>query len=68
MIGWAKEWCSENELITSIADAGTSSAFDAYKQKLIISPMLAIDMDKSNTVITNKGDYKVIPAYYYGDC
>ena len=68
MIRWAQEQCSENELITSIAAKGTSSVFDAYQQKLIISPMLAIDMDKSNTVITNKGDYKVIPAYYYGDC
>lgn len=68
MIRWAQEQCSENKLITSIAAAGTSSVFKAYDPKLIISPMLAIDMDKSNTVITNKGDYKVIPAYYYGDC
>lgn len=68
MINWSREQCSENELITNIATEGSPSFDLAYQQKLIISPMLAIDMDKSNTVITNKGDYKVIPAYYYGDC
>jgi hypothetical protein len=39
-----------------------------YWQELIFSPMLIIDMDESNTTFLNKGDYKVVPAYYYGDC
>jgi hypothetical protein len=29
--------------------------------------MLAVDMDESITTFSNKGDYKVIPAYYYGN-
>jgi hypothetical protein len=29
--------------------------------------MLAVDMDESTTTFSNKGDYKVIPAYYYGN-
>jgi hypothetical protein len=66
MIDWVNEF-SEGNCGFDVGSDPVTKSIEDYEQKLVLSPMLAIDMDESNTTLSNKGDYRVIPAYYYGD-
>lgn len=66
MIDWVGEF-SEGNCGFYVGNDPVTKSIPDYEQKLVLSPMLAIDMDESNTTLSNKGDYRVIPAYYYGD-
>jgi hypothetical protein len=66
MLSWVDSF-SVTDMSKSVGSSPETKVFKDYEQKLVLSPMLAIDMDESNTTLSNKGDYRVIPAYYYGD-
>lgn len=66
MLDWVNGF-SEFETKYKVGSDPCKTNIEDYQQTLVLSPMLAVDMDESNTTLSNKGDYKVIPAYYYGD-
>ena len=66
MVEWAKDFSIE-EMSAQTGTSPVQKEVEDHDQVIVLSPMLAVDMDESTTTFSNKGDYKVIPAYYYGN-
>lgn len=67
IVSWARRY-DMGAMPAQVCSNSKTIDMPKYVQELVLSPRLIIDMDMSNTTFLNRGDYKIIPAYYYGDC
>lgn len=72
IVNWAREQTLQDGRQTKVGEKfvgeypfKTGNRY--YEQKIVLSPMIGIDYNKSKMTFSNTGDYEIIPAYYYGD-